>query len=92
MIRVQGLCKEFDDPRSGIFRALDHVSFEVRPGKSTGCSGRTEPANHLPANPQHRPSANRGIAEVDGINVVRDPEGVRSRMASCHATPASTTA
>ena len=39
MIRVQGLFKEFDDPRSGVFRALDNVSFEVRPGEIYGLLG-----------------------------------------------------
>lgn len=81
MIRVQGLFKEFDDPRSGFFRALDDVSFEVRPGEIYGLlgpngAGKTTCLRILST--VLRPT--RGIAEVDGINVVRDPEGVRSRI------------
>ena len=81
MIRVQGLFKEFDDPRSGIFRALDNVSFEVRPGEIYGLlgpngAGKTTCLRILST--VLRPT--RGLAEVDGINVVRDPEGVRSRI------------
>ena len=29
MIRVRGLYKEFADPRHGVFRALDNVSFDA---------------------------------------------------------------
>lgn len=39
MIRVQGLFKEFADPRNGVFRALEDVSFEVRPGEIYGLLG-----------------------------------------------------
>ena len=81
MIRVQGLCKEFDDHRNGLFRALDNVSFEVRPGEIFGLlgpngAGKTTCLRILST--VLRPT--RGVAEVDGINVVRDPEGVRSRI------------
>ncbi|MCX7401161.1 MAG: ATP-binding cassette domain-containing protein [Planctomycetales bacterium] len=81
MIRVQGLFKEFDDPRNGIFRALDNVSFEVRPGEIYGLlgpngAGKTTCLRILST--VLRPT--RGLAEVDGINVVRNPEGVRSRI------------
>ena len=81
MIRVQHLFKEFDDPKSGIFRALDDVSFEVRPGEIYGLlgpngAGKTTCLRILST--VLRPT--RGLAEVDGINVVRNPEGVRSRI------------
>lgn len=81
MIRVQGLCKEFDDPRTGIFCALDNVTFEVRPGEIYGLlgpngAGKTTCLRILST--VLRPT--RGIAEVDGINVVQDPEKVRSRI------------
>jgi sodium transport system ATP-binding protein len=76
MIRVQGLFKEFDDPRSGVFRALDNVSFEVRPGEIYGLlgpngAGKTTCLRILST--VLRPT--RGLAEVDGINVVRNPDG-----------------
>jgi sodium transport system ATP-binding protein len=81
MIRVQSLTKEFDDPASGVLRALDNVTFEVRPGEIYGLlgpngAGKTTCLRILST--VLRPT--RGIAEVDGVNVVRDPEGVRSRI------------
>ena len=81
MIKVQGLTKEFDDARHGVFRAVDNVSFEVRPGEIYGLlgpngAGKTTCLRILST--VLRPT--RGIVEIDGINVVRDPEGVRSRI------------
>lgn len=81
MIRVSRLCKEFDDPKQGLFRALDDVSFEVRPGEIYGLlgpngAGKTTCLRILST--VLRPT--RGVAEVDGINVIRDPEAVRSRI------------
>jgi sodium transport system ATP-binding protein len=81
MIRVQDLTKEFDDARQGLFRAVDRVSFEVRPGEIYGLlgpngAGKTTCLRILST--VLRPT--RGLAEVDGINVVRDPEGVRRRI------------
>lgn len=81
MIRVQGLTKEFDDARHGMFRAVDDVSFEVRPGEIYGLlgpngAGKTTCLRILST--VLRPT--RGTAEIDGLNVVRDPEGVRSRI------------
>lgn len=81
MIRVQGLTKEFADPRNGVFRAVDHVSFHVKPGEIFGLlgpngAGKTTCLRILST--VLRPTG--GIAEIDGINVVRDPEKVRSRI------------
>ncbi len=81
MIRVQGLYKEFADPRTGVFRALDNVSFEVKPGEIYGLlgpngAGKTTCLRILST--VLRPT--RGLAEVDGINVVENPEGVRGRI------------
>jgi len=81
MIRVHGLVKEFSDPRTGVFRALDDVTFNVRAGEIYGLlgpngAGKTTCLRVLST--VLRPT--RGIAEVDGINVVHNPEGVRSRI------------
>ncbi len=81
MIRVRGLTKEFDDARDGVFSALDDVSFDVRPGEIYGLlgpngAGKTTCLRILST--VLRPT--RGLAEVDGLNVVRDPEGVRCRI------------
>jgi sodium transport system ATP-binding protein len=81
MIRVQGLTKEFEDSRNGVFRAVDNVSFEVRPGEIYGLlgpngAGKTTCLRILST--VLRPT--RGIAEVAGLNVMRDPEGVRRNI------------
>jgi sodium transport system ATP-binding protein len=81
MIRVKNLTKEFADPVTGVFRALDDVSFEVRAGEIYGLlgpngAGKTTCLRVLST--VLRPT--RGIAEVDGVNVVHNPEGVRSRI------------
>jgi len=78
MIRVQGLTREFQDYSGGEFRALDDVSFEVRPGEIFGLlgpngAGKTTCLRILST--VLKPT--RGMAEVAGLNVVRDPEGVR---------------
>lgn len=77
MIRVQGLTKEFNDP-NGVFRALDNVSFEVRPGEIFGLlgpngAGKTTCLRILST--VLKPT--RGLAEVAGINVMHDAEAVR---------------
>ncbi|MCA9037257.1 MAG: ATP-binding cassette domain-containing protein [Planctomycetaceae bacterium] len=81
MIRVQGLIKEFDDARHGVFRAVDNVSFEVKPGEIYGLlgpngAGKTTCLRILST--VLRPT--RGTVEIDGLNVIRDPEGVRTRI------------
>lgn len=80
MIRVQGLSKEFND-FNGIFRALDNVSFEVRPGEIYGLlgpngAGKTTCLRILST--VLKPT--RGLAEVAGINVMHDAEGVRRNI------------
>ena len=80
MIRVQGLTKEFDD-FNGVFRALDNVGFEVRPGEIYGLlgpngAGKTTCLRILST--VLKPT--RGLAEVAGINVMRDAEGVRRKI------------
>jgi sodium transport system ATP-binding protein len=39
MIHVEGLCKTFRDLRRGLVYAVDHVSFEARPGEIFGLLG-----------------------------------------------------
>lgn len=80
MIRVNGLTKEFHD-FNGVFRALDNVSFTVRPGEIYGLlgpngAGKTTCLRILST--VLKPS--RGFAEVAGINVMHDPEAVRSNI------------
>ena len=80
MIRVHGLTKEFND-FNGVFRALDNVSFEVKPGEIYGLlgpngAGKTTCLRILST--VLKPS--RGFAEVAGVNVMRDAAGVRSKI------------
>ena len=81
MIRVQGLTKDFEDFGGSVFRALDDVSFDVRPGEIFGLlgpngAGKTTCLRILST--VLRPTC--GIAEVAGRNVMRDPEGVRRHI------------
>ncbi len=80
MIRVHGLCKDFDD-FNGVFKAVDDVSFEVRPGEIYGLlgpngAGKTTCLRILST--VLKPT--RGLAEVAGINVMHDAEGVRRNI------------
>lgn len=80
MIRVQGLTKEFSD-FNGVFRALDNVSFQVRPGEIYGLlgpngAGKTTCLRVLST--VLKPT--RGFAEVAGINVMHDAEAVRRNI------------
>lgn len=80
MIRVHGLTKEFHD-FNGVFRALDNVGFEVRPGEIYGLlgpngAGKTTCLRILST--VLKPT--RGFAEVAGINVMHDAEGVRGKI------------
>lgn len=80
MIRVQGLSKEFDD-FNGVFKAVDDVSFEVRPGEIYGLlgpngAGKTTCLRILST--VLKPT--RGLAEVAGVNVMHDAEAVRRNI------------
>lgn len=80
MIRVQGLTKEFED-YNGTFRALDNVSFEVKPGEIFGLlgpngAGKTTCLRILST--VLKPS--RGVAEIAGVNVMHDAAAVRSKI------------
>ena len=78
MIQVQGLTKSFADPKRGTVHAVDHVSFEVRPGEIFGLlgpngAGKTTTLRMLST--VMRPS--EGTAVLAGHDVVREPEQVR---------------
>lgn len=81
MISVQQLTKGFDDLRRGWVAALDHVSFEVRPGEIFGLlgpngAGKTTCLRILST--VLRPSS--GTATISGFDVVKQPAEVRQRI------------
>jgi sodium transport system ATP-binding protein len=79
MIQVQGLTKSFADAKRGTVHAVDHVSFEVRPGEIFGLlgpngAGKTTTLRMLAT--VMRPSV--GTAVLAGHDVVNEPGAVRS--------------
>jgi len=76
VIRVEGLSRTF-----GAFRAVDDVSFEVRRGEVFGFLG----SNGAGKSTTIRMlcgllTPTSGRAEVDGLDVGKDPEGVKRRI------------
>ncbi|TWT93033.1 ATP-binding cassette domain-containing protein [Neorhodopirellula pilleata] len=81
MIHVQHLTKTYEDLRRGRFRAVDQVSFTVRPGEIFGLlgpngAGKTTVLRILST--VLRPSS--GIATIDGYDVAYEPAEVRRRI------------
>jgi len=81
MIQVQHLTKTYEDLRRGRFRAVDRVSFTVRPGEIFGLlgpngAGKTTVLRILST--VLRPSS--GIATIDGYDVAHEPAEVRRRI------------
>lgn len=81
MITVEGLTKRFADLRTGAFTALDHVSFQVRPGEILGLlgpngAGKTTCLRILST--VLKPTS--GSAIVAGYDVATQPEQVRARI------------
>jgi sodium transport system ATP-binding protein len=81
MIEVEDLQKTFTT-KQGVVRAVDGVSFTAKDGEITGLlgpngAGKTTTLRMLYT--LMRPE--RGRMTVDGIDVARDPDGVRRRLA-----------
>jgi len=81
MIQVQGLSKEFSDPKRGARVAVDGVSFEVRAGEVFGLlgpngAGKTTTLRMLAT--LLKPSA--GTATLNGFDVVREGDKVREQI------------
>jgi sodium transport system ATP-binding protein len=81
MITAENLTKQFPDYRTGAFTALDHVSFEVKPGEIFGLlgpngAGKTTCLRILST--VLKPTSGR--ATVAGYDVATHPEEVRSRI------------
>src|SRR5579871_5665181 len=81
MIEARHLVKRFRDPKRGIVRAVDGVSFSCRPGEIYGLLG----ANGAGKTTTLRMLATiltptEGTAVVAGFDVTRDPQLVRSHV------------
>jgi len=81
MIEARHLAKRFRDPKRGIVRAVDGVSFSCRPGEIYGLLG----ANGAGKTTTLRMLAtiltpSEGTAVVAGFDVARDPQLVRSHV------------
>ena len=81
MITVENLTKQFADLRSGPFTALDHVSFQVKPGEIFGLlgpngAGKTTCLRILST--VLKPTSGRAV--VAGYDVEQHPEEVRRRI------------
>jgi sodium transport system ATP-binding protein len=81
MIEARSLVKRFRDKKRGTVCAVDHVSFSCRPGEIYGLLG----ANGAGKTTTLRMLATiltptEGTAIVDGHDVVKEPQKVRSRV------------
>ena len=81
MIRTIEIAKHFSDSKRGLVKAVDGVSFEAHPGKITGLlgangAGKTTLLRLLSTVIQ--PTS--GSAEIDGLDVQKNPEQVRARI------------
>jgi len=81
MVRTHELKKHFKDPKLGVKRAVDGVSFEAHPGRVFGLlgvngAGKTTTLRMLST--VIRPT--EGSAEVAGFDVLTQPEKVRASI------------
>lgn len=81
MIEARGLSKHFKDPKRGLVKAVEEVSFRCEPGRIYGLlgangAGKTTTLRMLAT--LLKPSS--GEASVCGIDVSSDPSGVRARL------------
>jgi sodium transport system ATP-binding protein len=81
MIQVNGLSKTFVDSKRGPVHAVDHVSFEVKPGEIFGllgpnAAGKTTTLRMLAT--ILKPT--EGAAVLNGHDIASDPAGVRASI------------
>src|SRR5437763_772243 len=89
MIIVEGLTKSFRDLRRGQVLAVDHISFEARPGEVFGLlgpngAGKTTAMRMLCT--VLRPT--EGMAQIAGYDVCRQPALVRRHIGFLSANTA----
>lgn len=81
MIEAKQLCKQFTDKKRGVVQAVNHVSFECKPGEIFGLlgpngAGKTTLLRMLATILQ--PTS--GTATVAGYDICRQPQEVRSHI------------
>ncbi len=81
MIQVLNLTKTFTDPKRGVVRAVDHISFEVREREIFGLlgpngAGKTTALRMLSTVMQ----PTEGTALLGGFDIVKQPEEVRRQI------------
>lgn len=81
MVRVDNISKHFADSKRGVVKAVDGISFNAVPGEIFGLlgangAGKTTTLRMLSTIIQ--PSG--GSAEINGIDVVKNPEKVRANI------------
>jgi len=89
MIEARNLSKQFKDPKRGVVKAVDDVSFRCEPGRIYGLlgangAGKTTTLRMLAT--LLKPSS--GEASVCGIDVATDPGAVRARLGFMAASTA----
>src|SRR6202521_2706875 len=89
MIQVENLTKSFRDLRRGLVHAVDHVSFEARPGEIFGLlgpngAGKTTTMRILCT--VLKPTS--GVATVAGFDVFTQPDKVRQNIGFLSANTA----
>lgn len=89
MIIVENISKHFQDPKRGVIKAVDGVSFEAEPGKVFGLlgvngAGKTTLLRMLST----LVVPTGGRASVGGHDVVHDPEQVRKNIGFLSASTA----
>lgn len=81
MVRVENLSKHFADAKRGPVKAVDGITFSAQPGEILGLlgangAGKTTTLRMLSTVIQ--PTG--GFAEINGIDVVKDPQRVRASI------------
>lgn len=89
MIQVANLAKHFSDPKRGLVRAVDGVSFEARPGEIFGLlgangAGKTTLLRMLST--VLAPTS--GTATISGFNIATQADEVRKRIGFMSTTTA----